>query len=103
MSVLALSAWPPSSMSLGEIARRKSEAPLPRRWSHVQAIAAKARAVSDAVAGERDVLVASAWLHDVGYSPGLVDTGLWAGWREAAGWPKEGTFHSLRHFFATTL
>lgn len=28
---------------------------------------------------------------------------LWAGWRDAAGWPKEGTFHSLRHFFATTL
>ena len=28
---------------------------------------------------------------------------LWAGWREAAGWPKDGTFHSLRHFFATTL
>jgi integrase len=27
----------------------------------------------------------------------------WATWREAAGWPKEGTFHSLRHFFATTL
>ncbi|MEH1012469.1 site-specific integrase [Micromonospora sp. CPCC 206060] len=28
---------------------------------------------------------------------------LWAEWRKAAGWPKEGTFHSLRHFFATTL
>jgi integrase len=28
---------------------------------------------------------------------------LWSDWREAAGWPKEGTFHSLRHFFATTL
>ncbi|GLY24793.1 tyrosine-type recombinase/integrase [Micromonospora sp. NBRC 101691] len=28
---------------------------------------------------------------------------LWEGWRSAAGWPKEGTFHSLRHFFATTL
>ncbi|MFI7022778.1 tyrosine-type recombinase/integrase [Micromonospora sp. NPDC049900] len=28
---------------------------------------------------------------------------LWADWREAAGWPKGGTFHSLRHFFATTL
>ncbi|ROO52497.1 phage integrase family protein [Micromonospora sp. Llam0] len=28
----------------------------------------------------------------------------WARWREAAGWPKEhGTFHALRHFFATTL
>ncbi|MEW2441370.1 tyrosine-type recombinase/integrase [Micromonospora marina] len=28
---------------------------------------------------------------------------LWADWRQAAEWPKEGTFHSLRHFFATTL
>ncbi|MGX4657630.1 tyrosine-type recombinase/integrase [Micromonospora sp. SCSIO 07396] len=28
----------------------------------------------------------------------------WADWRDAAGWPKEhGTFHALRHFFATTL
>lgn len=28
----------------------------------------------------------------------------WARWREAAGWPKDhGTFHALRHFFATTL
>jgi integrase len=28
----------------------------------------------------------------------------WAGWREAAGWPKgHGAFHALRHFFATTL
>jgi integrase len=28
----------------------------------------------------------------------------WIGWRDAAGWPKEhGTFHALRHFFATTL
>jgi integrase len=28
---------------------------------------------------------------------------LWSDWREVAGWPKESTFHSLRHFFATTL
>ena len=28
----------------------------------------------------------------------------WAGWRDLAGWPKRyGTFHALRHFFATTL
>jgi integrase len=28
----------------------------------------------------------------------------WAKWRYQAGWPKEhGTFHALRHFFATTL
>jgi integrase len=28
---------------------------------------------------------------------------LWSGWREAAGWPIEGTFHSLRHYYATAL
>ncbi len=28
---------------------------------------------------------------------------LWRVWREAAGWPAEGTFHSLRHYFATLL
>jgi integrase len=28
---------------------------------------------------------------------------MWADWRDAAGWPEEGTFHSLRHFCATTL
>lgn len=28
---------------------------------------------------------------------------MWMNWRSAAGWPEEGTFHSLRHYFATTL
>jgi integrase len=28
---------------------------------------------------------------------------LWRGWREAAVWPAGGTFHSLRHYFATLL
>jgi integrase len=28
---------------------------------------------------------------------------LWQQWRHAAGWPGEGTFHSLRHYFATAL
>lgn len=27
----------------------------------------------------------------------------WSGWRRSAGWPEAGTFHSLRHYFATTL
>lgn len=30
-------------------------------------------------------------------------SGMWVQWRKAAGWPEEGTFHSLRHFCATTL
>jgi integrase len=28
---------------------------------------------------------------------------MWQQWRKAAGWPDEGTFHSLRHYFATLL
>jgi integrase len=28
---------------------------------------------------------------------------MWQLWRKAAGWPREGTFHSLRHYFATAL
>ncbi|MFY1675055.1 tyrosine-type recombinase/integrase [Plantactinospora sp. WMMB334] len=28
---------------------------------------------------------------------------MWQTWRKAAGWPDEGTFHSLRHYFATRL
>jgi integrase len=28
---------------------------------------------------------------------------MWQSWRGAAGWPEEGTFHSLRHYFATSL
>jgi integrase len=28
---------------------------------------------------------------------------MWQQWRKAAGWPEEGTFHSLRHYFATAL
>jgi integrase len=28
---------------------------------------------------------------------------LWRSWRRAAKWPDEGTFHSLRHYFATSL
>ncbi|MFC7528013.1 tyrosine-type recombinase/integrase [Actinoplanes sp. GCM10030250] len=36
-------------------------------------------------------------IHDQAWSK------LWAGWRAAAGWPQEGTFHSLRHYFATEL
>ncbi|TDB81265.1 HD domain-containing protein [Micromonospora sp. KC721] len=68
-----------------DIARQLLETALPRRWSHVQAVAAKADRISAAVPVEdRAVLVAAAWLHDVGYSPDLVDTGFhsldWGRW-----------------------
>ncbi|MEU9439335.1 HD domain-containing protein [Streptomyces sp. NPDC048304] len=51
--------------------------PLGNRWLHTQAVAARAREASAAVfEGDRDLLVAAAWLHDIGYAPELRDTGF---------------------------
>ncbi|MER5442012.1 HD domain-containing protein [Streptomyces sp. NPDC002790] len=51
--------------------------PLGNRWLHTQAVAARAREASAAVPeAERDLLVASAWLHDIGYAPELRGTGF---------------------------
>jgi integrase len=36
-------------------------------------------------------------IHDQAWSK------MWRQWRQAAGWPDNGTFHSLRHYFATAL
>ena len=49
---------------------------LPRRWAHVQGVAAKAERVAASLALSAEVLVAAAWLHDVGYAPDVIDTGF---------------------------
>lgn len=47
------------------------------RWRHTQAVAARAEAIERTVEpDDRDLLVAAAWLHDVGYAPPLVETGF---------------------------
>lgn len=46
---------------------------LPRRWTHSQGVAAVARRICGALGGE--LLVASAWLHDIGYAPAIADSG----------------------------
>lgn len=51
--------------------------PLPRRWRHVLAVAEKAERISCVLsADDAETLVASAWLHDVGYAPEIASTGL---------------------------
>jgi hypothetical protein len=74
------------------VAEQQLAGVLPRRWAHVQAVGVKAERVSrvlDPVDG-RDLVVA-AWLHDVGYAPALVNTGLHAldggRWLRRTGWP----------------
>jgi hypothetical protein len=62
-----------------EVAREKLATTLPRRWQHVQAVALKAEDVGRRLELEdADLLAAAAWLHDVGYAPDIVETGLHA-------------------------
>ena len=50
---------------------------LPERWAHTQTAAAQAeRAAGTVAARDRDLLVAAAWLHDIGYAVQLNDTGF---------------------------
>ncbi|MEV6526659.1 HD domain-containing protein [Longispora sp. NPDC051575] len=59
------------------LAEAKLADTLPRRWKHVQAVAEKAEQLSDALdETARQVLIAAAWLHDIGYAPDLVETGF---------------------------
>ena len=49
---------------------------MPRRWVHVAAVAKLAELVASRLDLEGEVLVAAAWLHDIGYSTDLEDTGF---------------------------
>ncbi|KOV82583.1 hypothetical protein ADL03_23835 [Nocardia sp. NRRL S-836] len=58
-------------------ARRLLAAELPRRWAHTAGVARRAEHVARVLpAPDRDLLVAAAWLHDIGYAAELADTGL---------------------------
>jgi hypothetical protein len=49
---------------------------LPRRWYHVQAVAAQAERLSALPEVSGELLVAAAWLHDIGYAPRLASSGF---------------------------
>jgi HD superfamily phosphodiesterase len=54
-------------------------APLGDRWTHVQAVADRARGLASVLsAADADLLVAAALLHDVGYAPSLNRLGFHA-------------------------
>lgn len=51
----------------------------PTRRKHVQGVVAVAQELAyDLTPAERDLVVAAAWLHDIGYAPKLFDTGMHA-------------------------
>ena len=59
-----------------QLARALLQEPLPRRWAHVQGVAARARGLAPVLGADADLLEAAAWLHDIGYASGLAVTGL---------------------------
>ena len=56
---------------------REQLASLPQRWAHTCGVAAAARTLSRRLApAGRAAVIASAWLHDIGYSPELALIGF---------------------------
>jgi putative nucleotidyltransferase with HDIG domain len=84
----------------------------PDRLAHSQAVARRAEVLARAVDQESALLlVAAAWLHDIGYAPGLRDTGYHpidgARHLQSIGWPpaiyNQVANHSGARFVATVL
>ena len=61
-----------------DLAQALLQVPLPRRWAHVQGVAERARSLAPVLGADAHLLHAAAWLHDIGYAPGLAVTGLHA-------------------------
>jgi hypothetical protein len=57
-------------------ARKFLAKPLPRRWAHTQGVAAAARGLGPVLGLDADLVTAAAWLHDIGYAPGVAATGF---------------------------
>jgi HD domain len=84
LPIIAVPAWHRGSANVEfvlsieaaeEMAEEKLADPLPRRWRHVRSVARRARWVAGKLSLSEELVVA-AWLHDIGYAPGLVETGF---------------------------
>ncbi|MCE6997306.1 HDIG domain-containing protein [Saccharothrix sp. S26] len=82
------------------------------RWRHTVAVADRAAELSTTVpTTDRDLLVAAAWLHDIGYAKPTVDTGFHpldgARHLDRLGWPRRVAalvaHHSGARFVAAVL
>jgi putative nucleotidyltransferase with HDIG domain len=65
-----------SPLESAELAAQLLADELPGRFAHVAAVASRAGEVCRALGLDEAVVVAAAWLHDIGYAPGLVATGF---------------------------
>jgi len=89
-------------VELAEELARTLLPPPAERWQHTAGVAARARQLSDTVdPADRDLLVAAAWLHDIGYADEVRDTGFHpldgARFLDRMGWPKRLTSLVAHH------
>lgn len=70
MTTTGLTAWAYS------LAEKLLAEPLPRRWTHCQGVAKRARTLAPILGEDAELLEAAAVLHDVGYAPDLAKTGF---------------------------
>ncbi len=60
-----------------KLARKLLRKELPERWQHTQGVARRAAELAVTVPEQdRAVLIAAAWLHDIGYAPAIQQTGF---------------------------
>ncbi|MDI1465858.1 HD domain-containing protein [Catellatospora sp. KI3] len=93
MTAVALSAPTRPELSHAAYTAERLLRDLPERWAHSAGVARRARELAATVApAERELLVAAAWLHDVGYHAELAETGFHpldgALWLHRRGWPE---------------
>ncbi|GAA5057591.1 HD domain-containing protein [Thermocatellispora tengchongensis] len=58
------------------LAKDLLETALPRRWAHTQGVAERAESLAPLLGPDTGTLIAACLLHDIGYAPDLVDTGM---------------------------
>jgi putative nucleotidyltransferase with HDIG domain len=102
----------PTQIGAARAVARDLLSDLPTRWRHTATVAARAAELSATVAPtDRDLLIAAAWLHDIGYSPALYESGFHALdgalYLERHGWPRRVcglvAHHSGARFVARAL
>lgn len=58
------------------LAKDLLETTLPRRWAHTQGVAEQGERLASILGADSDLLIAACLLHDIGYAPDLVNTGM---------------------------
>ena len=85
------------TLTRADVARSLAESLLGdtgNRWRHTAGVAARAAGLAGPLGLDADMLVAAAWLHDIGYASGLVDTGFH---------PIDGARHLIRDGWPSRL